>query len=62
MANSEAIKASDKFKTGLLEQWQKLLKDKIDTVKICAVEATPSNLKLMVGRKSEIDEHIRGYF
>ena len=62
MASSEAIKASDKFKTGLLEQWQKLLKDKIDTVKICAVEATPSNLRLMVGRKSEIDEHIRGYF
>lgn len=49
MASVDSVKISDMNKNVLLEQWQNLLRDKIDSVKIRAVEATPQMLKLMLG-------------
>ena len=49
LAQVDNIKLSEVTKNILLEKWQTLLKDKVDSVKIRAVEATPKMLRFMVG-------------
>lgn len=44
----------------LLELWSALVRDKVDSVKVRAVEGTPQMMRLL--SKPQIEEHIKGYF